>query len=258
MGRTFRWLPEVRGDGAFQLALDEVLWKQGGAALRFYRWDPPALSLGYFQSADEGAQAARETGLTLLRRPTGGGAIAHVDELTFCLVDRVGEGVFSGRVAEDTRRLHRVFARVLSEGCQDGAHTADAAVQHSVDLRGSARLRSDRGDSGWLCFHRSSALDLVSAERKLLGSAARRARGRVLQHGSLPLAPNPLARSATSVEELWGEAVEFSVIANRLADALAAEYGWHLVEEPLTDFEREQARDLAQRRYRNRTWTERR
>src|SRR5437763_13399975 len=71
-------------DGPAHMAADEALLDHAAAtgrpALRFYAWDPPTLSLGYFQSA-----ADRQPGLPYVRRPTGGGAIFHHCELTYAL-----------------------------------------------------------------------------------------------------------------------------------------------------------------------------
>src|SRR4051794_38396264 len=76
--------PFLTADGPTQMAADEVLLEHVGVtdrpALRFYAWDRPTLSLGYFQPF-----ADRPPGLPVVRRPTGGGAIVHDHELTYAL-----------------------------------------------------------------------------------------------------------------------------------------------------------------------------
>src|SRR5262249_35711609 len=76
--------PFLTADGATQVADDEALLESAAAtgrpALRFYTWDPPTLSLGYFQPF-----ADRLPGLPVVRRMTGGGAIVHHHELTYAL-----------------------------------------------------------------------------------------------------------------------------------------------------------------------------
>ncbi|MEM8883869.1 MAG: hypothetical protein AAGD14_07370, partial [Planctomycetota bacterium] len=64
---------------AWNLAVDEAILRAGTPTLRFYAWDPPGYSLGFFQKLDE---HAIPEGFVPVRRPTGGGAIAHHDELT--------------------------------------------------------------------------------------------------------------------------------------------------------------------------------
>ena len=167
---------------AWNLALDEALLASEGAAVRLYAWEPPGLSLGYFQRFAElgpELQALEQRGFVVVRRPTGGGAIAHIDELTFCIADEVGGPFFSSDVKEGYRRIHRAFAAAL------------AALGLAARLRGEAALASDDAAAEWLCFCKSSALDLEARGRKLLGSAERRVGRRVLHHGSLPLRANP-------------------------------------------------------------------
>ena len=72
-------------DPALNLALDEALLRSGVDTLRLYAWDPPGLSLGYFQRA---AEFECPPGYRLVRRPTGGGAIAHTGELTIGWIGR--------------------------------------------------------------------------------------------------------------------------------------------------------------------------
>src|SRR5512140_1206547 len=78
---------------AVDQAVAESVEAGGGAALRFYYWDPPCLSLGRNQPAlgvyDPEAAAAR--GVDIVRRPTGGRAVLHDRELTYCVTVPVGE-----------------------------------------------------------------------------------------------------------------------------------------------------------------------
>src|SRR4051812_29350845 len=81
--------PHLTADGPTQMAADEVLLEHAAAtgrpALRFYTWDPPTLSLGYFQPFAGRLADPRLAALPVVRRPTGGGAIVHHHELTYAL-----------------------------------------------------------------------------------------------------------------------------------------------------------------------------
>ena len=81
--------------GAWNMAVDEVLWRWSAAAgrccWRFYRWEEPTLSLGYFQSYDDRARHAASQGCPVVRRPSGGGAIVHDKEKGYLGYD-VGGG----------------------------------------------------------------------------------------------------------------------------------------------------------------------
>ncbi len=160
------------------MARDEALLAcRSCPTLRLYRWARPTLSLGWFQEArDLPLDAVRARGGEVVRRPTGGKAILHEEELTWALC-APESGALAGGPARAMARLHEALAPLLAE-----------AAGRPVRLRGEARLLSDRPGSPW-CFEDSSPLDLVLDRRKLLGSAARRRRGWLLFHGSLVLRP---------------------------------------------------------------------
>src|SRR5262245_57717493 len=82
-----RLLSDPPAPGAWNMAVDEVLLTaaaaSGQATLRFYTWNEPTLSLGYFQAAADRQQHAASLACTLVRRASGGGAILHDRELTY-------------------------------------------------------------------------------------------------------------------------------------------------------------------------------
>jgi lipoyl(octanoyl) transferase len=170
---TFEASPE------FNMGLDQALLEtpESPPTLRFYTWSPDTLSLGYFQRFVE-VPRAPEAG-AIVRRITGGGAIHHVDELTFSLACPLDHPLYRGPIGDSYARIHRAIAAAL-------AHFGVKA-----ELRGERALASDRPDTG-MCFHHSTALDLVWDERKGVGSAQRRKDGRVLHHGSIKLGASPL------------------------------------------------------------------
>ena len=169
--------------GARNMSIDQSLLEAvdagGPAVLRFYGWSEPTLSLGYFQSVRD-RESHRDSGeLTLVRRATGGGAIVHDRELTYSVAVRPADRSPGGR-----------------EELYQGIHAAIAeAVQES-----GLRVRAYRESAGrlqdpdaFLCFQRRTAEDLIAHGYKILGSAQRRGRHAVLQHGSLLLRSSPHA-----------------------------------------------------------------
>lgn len=232
---------------AWNLAFDEALLHGDATTLRFYAWDPPALSLGYFQDLSAlPPLGAAAPGLEVVRRPTGGGAIAHVRELTFSVTDRVGNVFFPADVRASYQRLHQAFARALQRlGVECGPREEQV-------------LRSDSTQAAWLCFYRSSALDLAARGRKLLGSAQRRVRERVLHHGSLPLAANPCTPQAISVEELRGRSTPREEVEAALIEEIAQAFGVVLEPALPSHEERERAAELVAQKYGRPEWTERR
>lgn len=201
---TWDWSPGAN------MALDEAQLELDGLAptLRFYTWKPAALSLGWFQRMDEVPSVHGET--IVVRRLTGGGAIHHVRELTYSLAGPADAAPFDGAIARSYERIHASLAAVL------------ATFGVRADLRGARALASDVAGTG-MCFHASSALDLVLDGRKLVGSAQRRKQGRVLHHGSIKLAAS--AREP-GVAELPG--VEPQRLAHACATGLARGLGLEL------------------------------
>ncbi len=166
--------------GAANMAVDQAL-ADGCAAgespptLRFYRWSPPAISLGRHQPlADIDCAAAARLGYDLVRRSTGGRAILHTDELTYSVAAPADEPRVQGAVMDAYLRL----SGALLCGLQTlGLGVADKAPGH---------VRAGKEISA-ACFEVPSAYEITARGRKLMGSAQSRRAGAVLQHGSLPL-----------------------------------------------------------------------
>ena len=172
--------------GAENMARDAALLELREApTLRFYRWQRPTLSLGYFQAASAlPIKDFRLRGYEIVRRSTGGKAILHQHELTYslCLPE---SGSLRGGPAAAMTMIHLAIRAELE--CQTGLAISlrDGNPRSLAEKSGAhTPLRSDRSGSAW-CFEDSSPLDLILAQRKLLGSAARRQRGWILFHGSL-------------------------------------------------------------------------
>jgi lipoate-protein ligase A len=175
-GEPARRLDDGALAGAENMARDEALLALRTApTLRFYRWERPTLSLGWFQRAEDlPLEAVRARGGEIVRRMTGGKAILHEHELTYALC-APEQGALGGGPGAAMRAIHDALAAELSR--QAGA---------AVGVRGVPPRASDRTGSAW-CFEDSSPLDLALEGRKLLGSAARRREGWILFHGSLVL-----------------------------------------------------------------------
>jgi len=92
-----RILSPLEADGTVQMAFDEALLETAGnPTLRLYTWDPPTVSLGYFQAHDP-IVAQLPRGMPVVRRITGGGAIWHQHEVTYCLVGTLGHDFYAGQ-----------------------------------------------------------------------------------------------------------------------------------------------------------------
>lgn len=160
-------------DAAEQMAADVALLDEvaRGAppALRLYRWRPPALTLGRFQSgSDVDAAACVRLGVEVVRRPTGGRALLHGADLTYAAVFPEPRGPDAG--------VDAVYRRV-----------AGALIAGLARLGVSAEVARHDGPAGAVCMATQQGADLRVGDRKVCGSAQVRHRGVVLQHGSVLL-----------------------------------------------------------------------
>ncbi len=151
-------------------------------AVRLYGFAPACLSLGRMQPLDDVDLAAcARDGVDVVRRPSGGRAVLHDQEVTYSVVCRSTDPVFGGRVLEACSRIHEAVASGLA---LLGVSTTPRAMP--ANLRRDAREGAAVAD----CFARPAAHELLDDRgRKLVGSAQARRAGALLQHGSVLLAP---------------------------------------------------------------------
>ena len=217
----------------FNLAFDEALLRCGSEALRLYAWDPPGLSIGFFQEA---VGHPPPEGFVLVRRPTGGGAIAHTGELTIS---------WTGA----RRRVEEVYA-------DTNAIVTDAVRRLGIEVeRGAAE--PEAAPHGY-CFDSHTRYDLLADGRKFFGSAQRRGADRFLMHGSLVLAPNPWARGAISLSELAGRPVGREEMEIAVIESARRIWGVSMDPDTPSDRERAETDRLVSERYGSEKWNRRR
>ena len=229
--------------GTWNMAVDEALLeaaaKEGQCTLRWYRWAEPTVSLGYFQSPENHAEQPELAELPFVKRLSGGGAILHHHELTYSAAISAAHPL--ARTPGDLYgAIHRRIADVLSK-------------------RGiPARLRGEEGnitDQSFLCFCRGDANDLVVGGHKIVGSAQRRRRGAVLQHGSLILKSSPLTPQIVGLSELGFEMESPLSLAQELADCVTKALGTPIFLNSPHVRINEVARELEQNRYQQKGWS---
>lgn len=169
-----RFLDSGALTGAANMALDAALLDSVAAGalpvLRLYAWSAPTLSLGYFQNLKDVANESflGSRGIEVVRRPTGGGAILHAEELTFSLSLPLSLQFLDCSVNDSYLRLCRPLLEILRK------------LGIEAKFRGQSReLKAVN------CFAGQACPDLVVADKKVFGSAQRRKQGAVLMHGSL-------------------------------------------------------------------------
>jgi lipoyl(octanoyl) transferase len=200
--------------GVRNMAIDEALLEaahdQGECTVRWYRWNTATVSLGYFQ-AESGALANPElSGLPLVRRLTGGGAILHHHEWTYsCAVPAAHP------LAQSPSQVYDLaHGRII-------AALADRGVS-SASPRGT---KNPAAEAAFLCFGRGDPRDIVLCGHKIVGSAQRRRRGTVLQHGSLLLRRSEYAPQFSGVLDLAPATAIDSDFVSKLGESIGAIFG---------------------------------
>jgi lipoate-protein ligase A len=264
---TWRLIVDGEADGATNMALDQaildaVVEGTSPPTLRFYAWSPPCLSLGRGQPlADAGPEACRAAGVDIVRRPTGGRAILHTDEVTYSVALLQTDPRAEGGIVESYRRL--------SEGLLAGLGLMGVqAVQALSRSQAGAEVTA-------VCFETPADYEITVDGRKLVGSAQWRARGGVLQHGTLPLCGDlsrivdylvlsdaerhaqrrRLRLRALTLEEAKGQQVSLDTAVEALAAGFAQALDLTLLPGGLTPNERARAAEIRADFYASPGWT---
>ncbi len=203
MKPQIRLLPFASADGATNMAADEAMLEtaatHGVASLRFYTWTEPTLTLGYFQASQERERLSLAP-LRWLRRSTGGAGIVHHHEVTYSFALPAGERWKSEN--SWICRFHYLVRDVL----------ADQGLPSQVVVCGEEQKLGET-----LCFLHQTPGDLVVAGSKVAGSAQRKLRGALLQHGSVLLRRSEYAPHLPGINDY---AIQKQLTAESLAELL--------------------------------------
>jgi lipoate-protein ligase A len=170
--------------GKFNMEFDEHLARRlvkgsGSPTVRVYGWKPYALSLGYHQSdQDIDIVRCQADGIDVVRRPTGGRAIFHAQELTYSVV-----------IHSKGKSVAQVYALIGEALLRALEHLGVEAEMSNASLNFSELYSDPLRRTSVSCFANTSRSEIQYKGKKLIGSAQRRYGDVVLQHGSLLLGP---------------------------------------------------------------------
>ena len=220
---TGRWqiLPPLVLPGSDNMAFDEAMAgfarDAGDVIVRVYGWTRPTLSLGRHQRAagQYDTDAARRLGIDIVRRPTGGRAVLHWREITYCVA--APENLL-GALREAYGTINTILVHALGKL----GVNAVIAAPHVPPPRPVAGA----------CFEEPVAGEISAGGRKLVGSAQWRADGALLQHGSILIdddqsmanalmtAPAPPPAPAATLRALTGRAPNLEEFRDAMAAAI--------------------------------------
>lgn len=241
---TCRLLPYALADGPHNMAADEVLLYSaqcGQLSLRFYGWTEPTVSLGYFQASAEREKDPRLKVLPFVRRPTGGATLVHHHELTYALA--LPPGLYRKVDEPWLTRMHRIIASALA--------------RLGIPCRLSAKQDQQQTNSP-LCFQQFTPGDVLVEGSKIAGSAQRRQRGCLLQHGAILLRASPHALSLPGIQELAGRDLTSEACQTAIVEEFQQDTGWDLKEIPWQAAEQEMLALLLSEKYSSAKWNNKR
>ncbi len=249
--------------GTWNMAVDEWLLRrandEGVLSLRFYEWNEPTLSLGYFQSLADRANHPPSAELPVVRRASGGGALVHHHELTYSLAVPARHPL----AAQPTKLYDAAHASLIE--------VLSATVQAEDWNVVQARETESHHPQPFLCFRRHAHGDVLIAHssssssqscgsyHKICGSAQRRRHGAVLQHGGVLLRRSEHAPELEGVGELCGR----EITAAELREEWIGPFAKHLAlsfagPQPLSPDEQRAARAIQAAKFAHPEWTSRR
>ncbi len=269
--KTWRCLPYSEHTGAENMAIDQALMEVMAEGtdprpiLRFYGWNPAALSLGYAQSyaKEVDIEACRQANIDVVRRPTGGRAVLHQYELTYSVIVPESEEHVKGTIIESYVKI----SEALLKGLNAVGVPAEIVAQANTKHMGTAA-----------CFDAPSWYELVVNGKKLVGSAQMRKDGILLQHGSIILhfdaellfgllkIPNEEVRlrlltsfkaKACALDEVWKRPVTLDELEREICFGFEDTMDIKLIPSELTKEEQLMAAQLVGK-YNSQEWTTKR
>ncbi len=271
MQRQWRLIYDKPAIGAINMAVDEaILWSVSEGltppTLRLYAWNPACLSLGYAQRiADVDLHRVEQLGWHVVRRPTGGRAILHTDELTYSIAVPLGHPLAAGSVVDSYRRISRALLAALQK--------------LGVSPQADKRTDNHKAAVGPVCFEVPSHYEITVNGRKLIGSAQVRRRAGILQHGTLPLygdisricevlvfedelarenAKSQVLQRATTLEAAIGDILSWDEVAQAVIQGFSQTFDIEFQKDALIPEEQKQAEHYLQTMYGAESWTHRR
>jgi len=246
MKPAWRLIPYKQYSACENMAIDEAVLQatiknRKSPTLRFYGWNPAAVSIGFFQDAEKevNIEKCRASGIDIVRRLTGGKAVFHKVELTYCIAAGDDDNFFPS----DIMGTYKTISDCLVEGL------SRLGIKACLAENGRALAENQFKAC---CFSAASRHELLVEGRKICGSAQKRQKGGFLQHGSLLLDFNPeesaalmlpprsdselriLINSVTSIKRQTGRSIAPEKICSIMEESFCAILGMTTAEAPLS------------------------
>jgi len=182
LNKTWQFRVDAPQTGIENLTLDHRLFQnhefgpeESGSILRFYSWVTPTISFGYSQAIEDlvDSQKAKQLGIECVKRITGGGMVFHQPgELTYCLIMNLDDPLLPRGLMSSFNFISEIIIRALN------------------NIGVKSYLASKKGVSLFqeaVCFSRPTRYEILANNKKLVGSAQKRGKRTLMQHGSIAI-----------------------------------------------------------------------
>ena len=251
----FRFIDTDYNDQFMNMAIDEALLISKIPVLRFYRWKPSTISIGYFQSMKNeiNIEKCKELGIGYVRRLTGGKAVFHDKELTYSFI--IDESLMPKTILESYKQI--------SEGIVNGL--VELGINPEMRKEVDKKLQSSN------CFHVPSYYELTINNKKFVGSAQKRQNGKILQHGSILIDADydlmcslfsqnsenfleETKKRVTSISNELGKKITYQQLGTFLKSGFSKAFKAEMYESQLTHEESQLAKKLVREKYATDAW----
>ena len=252
-------LDKTPNKGSWNMAVDDYLFQSLGEEpttyLRFYQWERPTVSLGYSQKVSEVVDLdyCRKMGIDIVRRITGGKLVLHHQEVTYSICSSDSE-LFTQTLMDSYRLISEALMRGLEKM---GVESSLAAATPSLYAKG--RLP---------CFSHPAQNEIEVNDKKIIGSAQKRAGKKFVQHGSIPLEKDEeLLKSIsllnqeedsinmTSLAGALGREVDFDWVVDHLQSGISEYFNISLIPKDFSEEDKAAIQKIQTVRYDNPAWT---
>ena len=245
----FRFILDDYQTPALNMAIDEALMKNciayGKPTLRFYRWRPRAITLGYFQSLEQevDAEKCRAEGVEVVRRSTGGGAVYHDSELTYSFVCPLDSGLLPKNILDSYRQVCGGLIHGFKElGLLAAFVPLNDIVVNGKKVSGNAQTRREKT----ILQHGTVLIDVdVDRMFSLLKVPNEKIRDKLI---------SDVRQRVTSVNREAGKDYSYGDVAAAMRTGFEKHFKAALVEEPLTPAERALAQKIAAEKFSRPEW----
>lgn len=255
--QTWRLINTGPDNGFYNMAVDEAMviaCREGTVlpTLRFYTWNPPCISIGYFQKHDRVLEKvqADNGNYEIVRRITGGRAVIHGNDLSYSVVCGSDNRVFPNNLKGTYIAIADAFVIGLSH----------LGLNNKIlDKQTEASISGPKYQHSTLCFDAILGHEISVDGKKLIGSAQRRWPDIFLQHGSVMIDGNPEGNGLHSVSlfKLIQGRIDIKEVINAICAGFREVLNINLIEDRLSPYEIDLSEKLVNEKYRSESWGKR-